>query len=196
MAWYFIDEQLNKTICKLFFSDMVANASVQLLNPNIARKGTATQISTYSRSTTSIDHAYHSIDGDFSTDISGGALCATTRSNAGAWWQVDLSVKSLIVNVSVTTRRNYGNFLYSFSFVSIGHHHFSQLKENPVINYRHLLQILGVGRADRVLQPFLSGIHHSSHSSQYIWSKFILGYIRHTDEFFTLPVQASPIDLC
>ena len=76
----------------------------ELLVPNVAVEGEATQSSTYfSRS---LFDAQHAIDRNFSTYIASGAKCSHTLDEPGAWWQVDLKNQFEIKKVAVTTRKH------------------------------------------------------------------------------------------
>ena len=85
---------------------LVANA-VEILTPNVAPSGTATQVSSWKHAHFSdSDDAHYAIDGNFDTDMNAGVRCAITRNNPGAWWQVDLIREYRIEKIAVTTRRN------------------------------------------------------------------------------------------
>ena len=81
----------------------------QLLIPNVALAGSATQSSDYHHSYyfNDSDVAHYAIDGLFGTDIhSSRDRCAHTQQDYGAWWQVDLKYEFEIRKVAVTTRKN------------------------------------------------------------------------------------------
>ena len=84
---------------------LVANA-VEILSPNVALSGTATQVSSWKHAQFSdSDDAHYAIDGNFDTDVNAGARCVITRNNPRAWWKVDLIHEHRIEKVAVTTRR-------------------------------------------------------------------------------------------
>ena len=81
----------------------------QLLIPNVAFTGKATQSSDYHHRDyfTDPDEAHYAIDGLFGTYItSSNDRCAHTQNEYGAWWQVDLKYEFEIRKVAVTTRKN------------------------------------------------------------------------------------------
>ena len=86
-------------------------SAVELLIPNVALRGEATQSSTYHHSQfDDPDGAHYAIDGNFATAIHDpGARCAITHEDPGAWWQVDLKYEFQIMKVAVTTRKE-GNY--------------------------------------------------------------------------------------
>ena len=82
---------------------------MELLTPNVALIGNATQISSFHHSSlfSDPDYAKYAIDGNFSTDMhQSGARCAHTGYEFGAWWQVDLQNQFEIKKVAITTRKN------------------------------------------------------------------------------------------
>ena len=87
--------------------------SLEVLSPNVALNGSATQITNHVYGHWSPDYASYAIDGNFSTDIHGaGHRCAITLDNMnGAWWQVDLRQLYTIEKVAITTRKQYGTYL-------------------------------------------------------------------------------------
>ena len=91
----------------------------EILSPNIALNGTATQISYYHHSSrfSDPDYAFYAIDGNFSTDIfNAGARCAITLNNImGAWWQVDLMNIFRVEKVALTTRKHFGIIVFSIA---------------------------------------------------------------------------------
>ena len=81
----------------------------------MARNGFATQSTDYHHTArfNDPDYALYAIDGDFSTDLNGGARCAITLDNLGGnWWQVDLLTQYLIIKVAITTRHNTGDHYF------------------------------------------------------------------------------------
>ena len=86
----------------------------ELLVPNVAIEGEATQSSSHHHTTyhnlmgyDDPDDAHYAIDGNFSTDMhQSGARCAHAKYEFGAWWQVDLKNQFEIKKVAVTTRKN------------------------------------------------------------------------------------------
>ena len=99
-----------------FFSKIIKSGStgeVEILFPNLALNGTATQISDYHHQLRfpDPDYAFYAINGDFATKIlESGARCAITLNTAaGAWWQVDLMMIHWIRKVAITTRHETGN---------------------------------------------------------------------------------------
>ena len=93
--------------------------SLEVLSPNVALNGIATQITNYNHGYGDPDYASYAIDGDFSTDILGAHhRCAVTLNNMnGAWWQVDLLQLYTIQKVALTTRKLHGTYLISFTMV-------------------------------------------------------------------------------
>ena len=101
-----------------FFSKIINSGStgdVEILSPNLAVNGTATQISDYHHERFSDpDYAFYAVNGDFATKIlESGARCAITLNMAaGAWWQVDLMMIHWIRKVAITTRHVDGNWSF------------------------------------------------------------------------------------
>ena len=85
--------------------DTLVAIAFEILSPNVAPSGTATQVSSWKHAQFS-DPAHYAIDGNFDTDLNAGARCAITMNNPGAWWQVDLIHEYRIEKIAVTTRRN------------------------------------------------------------------------------------------
>ena len=87
--------------------DTLAAIAVEMLSPNVARLGTATQVSSYHHTSlfSDPDDAHYAIDGDFDTDVNAGARCAITWNNPGAWWRVDLIQEYSIEKIAITTRK-------------------------------------------------------------------------------------------
>ena len=85
---------------------------VEILSPNVALNGTATQITNFHHRSrfSDPDYALYAIDGNFSTDIlNSKARCAITLNNmVGAWWQVDLMNIYRVEKVALTTRKCFG----------------------------------------------------------------------------------------
>ena len=84
---------------------------MQLLIPNVALNGEATQSSSYhhtippnSDSFDDPDDAHYAVDGKFGTLLTSGDRCAITKADAGTWWQVNLKYQFKIEKVAVTTR--------------------------------------------------------------------------------------------
>ena len=93
---------------------------MEVLFPNVALNGIATQISNYDHGCGDPDYASYAIDGDFSTDVAGAChRCAVTLSNNGAWWQVDLLHLYIIEKVALTIRRLHGTYLISSTIVCL-----------------------------------------------------------------------------
>ena len=92
---------------------------MEVLSPNVALNGIATQITNFNHGYGDPDYASYAIDGDFSTDILGARhRCAVTLNNMyGAWWQVDLLRLYIIEKVALTTRKLYGTHLISFTIL-------------------------------------------------------------------------------
>ena len=100
---------------------MLLLGGVELLTPNVALNGEATQSSTHHHTKPKTafsfddpDDAHYAIDGNFGTDMTNlGEKCAHTNEDPGAWWQVDGSMKYEfeITKVAVTTRK-YGKSRY------------------------------------------------------------------------------------
>ena len=78
----------------------------ELLIPNVAIEGKATQSSTHMHHGKIALEAQYAIDGNFSTDLRSGARFAHTLEDPGAWWQVDLKYEFEIKKVAVTTRKH------------------------------------------------------------------------------------------
>ena len=100
-----------------FFSliNLGSVGDVQILSPNLALNGTATQISDFHHDQfPDPDYAFYAINGDFATEIlASEARCAITLNNmAGAWWQVDLKTIHWIRKMAITTRYVAGNCLF------------------------------------------------------------------------------------
>ena len=86
-------------------------AEIEILSPNVALNGTATQSSNFHHPAcfSDPDQALYANDGNFSTDVHGlRARCAITNADQGAWWQVDLMSYHSIQKVTVTTRKAAG----------------------------------------------------------------------------------------
>ena len=84
---------------------------IEILSPNVALNGTATQSSNFHHPAyfSDPDQALYANDGNFSTDVHGlRARCAITNADLGAWWQVDLMSYHVIQKVAVTTRKAAG----------------------------------------------------------------------------------------
>ena len=78
----------------------------ELLVPNVAIEGEATQSSTHMHHGSIPLNAQYAIDGNFSTNLRSGARFAHTNVDACAWWQVDLKNEFEIIKVAVTTRKH------------------------------------------------------------------------------------------
>ena len=87
-----------------------------LIIPNVAIEGQATQSSSYHHSIHTIykyervfddpDDAHYAIDGILSTAMfQSGDRCAITNADPGAWWQVDLKHQFKIRKVALRTRK-------------------------------------------------------------------------------------------
>ena len=85
---------------------------MELLTPNVALKGEATQSSSFKHDKfTDSDDAHYAIDGNFSTDMhQSGVRCAHTGNEFGAWWQVDLQNQFEIKKVAITTRKHLSKY--------------------------------------------------------------------------------------
>ena len=82
----------------------------ELLLPNIALEGNATQSSSYKHVRQhDRDYAKYAIDGDFSTNLRQTGRCAHTKGDAGAWWQVEFTDVYRIQKVAITTRKRSGD---------------------------------------------------------------------------------------
>ena len=77
---------------------------IELLVPNVAIEGKATQSSTYVHLDSIALTAHYAIDGDFSTNLRSGDKFAHTNADFGAWWQVELKHEFEIKKLAVTTR--------------------------------------------------------------------------------------------
>ena len=71
---------------------------MELLVPNVAIQGKATQSSTYKHLDSIALTAHYAIDGDFSTNLRSGDKFAHTNADFGAWWQVELKHEFEIKN--------------------------------------------------------------------------------------------------
>ena len=100
---------------------MLLIGGVELLTPNVALNGEATQSSSSQHDMFSDpDDAHYAIDGNFSTDVLGsGARCAITKPLSGSWWQVDLKYEFEITKVAVTTRKYCKLLYFSISGISL-----------------------------------------------------------------------------
>ena len=87
---------------------------IGLLFPNMALNKEATQSSSYHHKEgkdgvrigfDDPDEAHYAVDENFGTDDHLGDRCAITKTDAGAWWQVDLKHEFEIIKVAVTTRK-------------------------------------------------------------------------------------------
>ena len=82
-----------------------------LLTPNIARNGTATQITDFHHSMhPTPDYASFAIDGNFDTSARyANGQCAITLNNYnGNWWQVEFDGIYSVLKVAITTRNGFG----------------------------------------------------------------------------------------
>ena len=96
-----------KIVCHKKFNGSLIG-ELELLIPNIALNGNATQSSTFHHMDRfdEPDKASYAIDGKFGTGILDSSdRCAVTQKEYGAWWQVDLQKEYEIKKVSVTTRK-------------------------------------------------------------------------------------------
>ena len=90
------------------FQGPLSCGATEQLTPNIAPNGVASQISDYSHSG-DLQYARHANDGNFGTNaFAASSKCAITKSETGAWWQLDLLVKHDIPKVGITTRDSLG----------------------------------------------------------------------------------------
>ena len=89
------------------FYDIGADG-VELLTPNVALNGEATQSSNLKHFRfIDPDVANYAIDGKFDTDVDDlNARCALTHKETGPWWQVDLKDEYEISKVAATTRKH------------------------------------------------------------------------------------------
>ena len=94
----------------------------EILTPNVAPNGTATQSSNYHHSTrfADPDYAFYAIDGIFATDIlDAHARCSLTLNNSpGNWWRLDLLSNHILENIALTTRK-YGGMFLEFSLLGL-----------------------------------------------------------------------------
>ena len=99
------------TSCKIFYHEKLHGSlvgTVELLIPNVALNGNATQSSTFHHMDRfdEPDKASYAIDGNFGTGIFDSSdRCTVTQKEFGAWWQVDLQKEYEVKKVSVTTRK-------------------------------------------------------------------------------------------
>ena len=104
------------------FTAPIPLTTPEILTPNVAPNGTATQSSNYHHSTrfTDPDYAFYAIDGIFATDIlDAHARCSLTLHNSpGNWWKLDLLSNHIVENIALTTRKNGGRF-FKFNLFGI-----------------------------------------------------------------------------
>ena len=95
---------------------------MELLTPNVALNGEATQSSSSQHDMFSDpDDAHYAIDRNFSTDVLGsGARCAITKPLSGSWWQVDLKYEFEIKKVAVTTTKYCKLIYFGISRITLG----------------------------------------------------------------------------
>ena len=95
---------------------------MELLTPNVALSGEATQSSSFKHDKfNDPDDAHYAIDGNFSTDVLwSGARCAITNWETGPWWQVDLKYEFEITKVAITTRKYCKLLYFGIPDISVG----------------------------------------------------------------------------